>query len=633
MRKYFAAIPALTFLIPCFSQQQNLPVPSKIEKVTVFLQGAQVERTAQQGLRAGKYNLVFSDMSAKIDKQSIQLKAEGKLTVLSVTHQVNHLKEQKVQDEIRQLEVQKEQMAEKIALEQNMKNVYTQEEQIILKNQLIKGDATLKAAELKEAADFQRQRLTEVYQKLQETDRSLKKMNTEQQKIAKQLSELNAKKDLSTSEIFVAVDVKEPTNGVFRLSYLVQQSSWFPSYDIRVTDISKPISLLMKANITQESGEDWKDVNLFLSTGNPNENGTKPTLSPWYLRYYYPAPRAAALQIRGASSLTGAAAGVNTPNLARGTVRDERGIPVAGASIVVKGTGTGTTTDVNGNFMLALPGASGTLQVSSVGFESLEIPVTSGYSNLSLKTASAALDEVVVIGYGGDRDEASYGYYSPANRKKKEETAISTSTIYQPTTTIFEIEDPYTVPNDGKRYTVDINDYELPAIYEYYSVPKLEASAFLTARIVDWQELNLLPGDASLFFEGTYLGNSVLDVMNAGDTLNLSLGKDKGVIVKRTLMKEFSSKKFLGSNKTDTRQYEILVRNNKQQPIRIIVEDQFPVSTNKEIEVDRQSHENGKLDDDTKKITWSISLESKKENKLHMSYAVKYPKDKILQLE
>src|SRR4029079_7930295 len=154
-------------------------ISSKIEKVTVFMQGAQVERTAQQIVKAGKYNLVFDGISPRINKQSIQLKAEGKLTVLSVTHQVNFLKEQQVQDEIKQLETQKEQWIDKIAMERNMRNVYSQEEKMILANQSIKGDATLKAAELKEAADFQRQRLTEIYQKLQDNDHNLKKMDIE----------------------------------------------------------------------------------------------------------------------------------------------------------------------------------------------------------------------------------------------------------------------------------------------------------------------------------------------------------------------------------------------------------------------------------------------------------------------
>jgi len=258
--------------------------------------------------------------------------------------------------------------------------------------------------------------------------------------------------------------------------------------------------------------------------------------------------------------------------------------------------------------------------------------VSSGYKNIFMKEQANSLSEVVVTGYGTTRDDAG-DFDDRSVRKKKDETAVNTTTVYQPTTTIFEIENPYSVPTDGKVYTVDINNFELNALYEYYSVPKLDASAFLTAKITDWQELNLLPGEANLFFEGTFLGNSMLDVLNAGDTLNLSLGKDKGVIVKRTLMKEYSSKKFLGSNKTDSRQYEILVRNNKQQPIKIIVEDQFPVSTNKDIEIEKLSYDNAKLDDDTKKITWNLAVDSKKENKLQLGYAVKYPKDKIVQLD
>jgi hypothetical protein len=617
------------------SQKENQQITSKIEKVTMFLQGAQVERSARQALTTGKYNVVFSGISPKVEKQSIQLKAEGKLTVLSVTHQVNFLKEQELQEDTKQVESQKEQLNQKLTLEKNIRNVFVQEEQMILKNQSIKGDATLKAADLKEAADFQRQRLTEVYQRLQETDRNIKRIETDIHKLNKQLVELNQKRDLSTSEVIVAVDVKEAMSANFHLTYLVKQSSWHPSYDVRVVDIIKPINLQMKANVNQQSGEDWKEVKLFLSTGNPDENGTKPNLSPWYLRYYYPPVAPSQIKIRGISeALEGKAAGVAIGNRISGIVRAEDGTPMVGTAIVIKGTNTGTVTDANGNFTIPAPPGFNTLLVSSVGYAQQEIFANGGFVNIKMKVDEHHLEEVVVTAYGNSN---SYDYddsdIREKKRVKKDETAINTTTIYQPTTTIFEIENPYTVPSDGKMYTVDINNYELNALYEYYSVPKLDQSAYLTAKITDWQELNLLPGEANLFFEGTYLGNSILDVKNAGDTLNISLGQDKAVIVKRTLMKEYSSKKFLGSNKTDTRQYAILVRNNKQQPITIIVEDQFPVSTTKEIEVDKLSYENGRLDDDTKKVTWSLVVDPKKENKIQLGYSVKYPKDKILQLD
>lgn len=543
-------------LCTCFlsAQKENKTIGSKIEKVTVFLQGAQVERSAKQLLMPGKYNLVFSDISPRIDKKSIQLKADGKLTVLSVTHQLNHLKEQEVRDDIKQLEVQKEQLLEKISLETRMKDVYTQEEQMIIKNQSIKGDNTLKAAELKEAADFQRSRLTEIYQKFQENSRTQKKLAEELVKINLQLNELHQKKELSTSEVIVSVDVKENTSAAFRLSYLVLQSSWYPTYDIRVQDISQPLALQMKANLQQHSGEDWKEVKLVLSTGDPKENGTKPSLQPWYLRYY------------------------QTHQFTAPVIAKDEEV----AEAVIR---------------------------------------------------QAELQEVVVTGYGSMDREQAEKEDKRAIRQRREQTAVNTTAVYQPTTTVFEIEAPYTVPDDGKLYTVDISQFDLNAIYEYYAAPKLDPNAYLTAKIPDWQELNLLPGEANLFFEGTFLGTSLLDVSNAGDTLDLSLGRDKGVIVKRTLLKEFSSRKFFGSNKSDTRQYETTVRNNKQQPIRIVVEDQFPVSTMKEIEVDKLSYGSGKLEDDTKKVSWALTVDPKKENKLQLGYVVKYPKDRVLQLE
>ena len=142
-----------------------------------------------------------------------------------------------------------------------------------------------------------------------------------------------------------------------------------------------------------------------------------------------------------------------------------------------------------------------------------------------------------------------------------------------------------------------------------------------------------MPGEANLFFEGTFLGKSNLDVASAGDTLNISLGRDKGVVVKRTLLKEYSSRKFIGSNKTDTRQYEIVIRNNKQQAISITVDDQFPISTMKEIEIQDRKYDGAKLDDDTQKLTWQLTVDPKKENKIGFKYEVKYPRDKVLQLD
>ena len=636
MRQIFTLLGLLVCLYTTAQTKKN--IDSKIEKVTVFLEGAQVQRSAKTNLTAGKYELVFTNISPSIDKQSIQVKADDKVTVLSVIHQQNFLKEQQKQEEIKDLEAQKETQVEKIALQRNILNVFKQEENMLVKNQLIGGNDGVKATDLKEAADFQRSRLTEVYQKQMETDRAIKKMEAELLKINKQLYEINQKAETSTSEIHVTLSTKETNNSSFTITYLVKKSGWFPTYDIRVKDISSPINLQYKANIFQSSGEDWKDVKLFLSTGNPNENGTKPVITPWYLKYTY-----------AYQPVTNTIQGSYSPGSVRGRVVNERGEPVVGASIVVKGTRTGTVTDANGFYSIQVPTGNTTIVASSVGMEAMELAATqSGLMNINMKESETALSEVVVTGYAlqgkvaGVQVTNDYenqpirirGVSSIKNNKEAyRDQNLITTINYQPTTTIYEIKDPYTILNDGKTYMADIDGYEVKAQYEYYAAPKIEADAFLTAKIVDWQELNLLPGEANLFFEGTFLGKSLLDVENAGDTLSLSLGKDKGVAIKRTLLKDYSSKRFIGSNKTDIRQYEIVVRNNKQQPISIIVEDQFPVSTVKEIDVQDKKYEGAKLDDDTQKLTWNFTVDAKKENKVNFKYEVKYPKDKVLQLD
>jgi len=192
---------------------------------------------------------------------------------------------------------------------------------------------------------------------------------------------------------------------------------------------------------------------------------------------------------------------------------------------------------------------------------------------------------------------------------------------------------PYSILNDGKVATVEMKTMEVPAQYEYYCVPKLDQDVFLTAKITDWNDLNLLEGESNLFFEGTFLGKAMINPKTAGDTLNISLGRDKNISVKRVSVKEYSKKQFLGSNKIDYRTFEINIRNNKKQSINLIVEDQFPVSTMKEVEVDKIESKEAELDAEAGKLKWTIQLEPGKEKKVDFKYSVKYPKNSNLVLE
>ena len=620
----------LPFLLSFFvfqngnAQTRQQTVPTKIEKVTVFLTGGQITRTATASIPTGKTELVFKDISPNIDKQSIQVKGDGAFTILSVVHQLNHLQEQVQREEITQLEAEKNRLSEEKKVQTAMLSVFKQEETMLQKNQSIGGTNTgVTTSELQQAVDFQRKRMTEVLMKQLETSKSLARLDSILLKLDKQLIALNQKKDLATSEILVNVSAKSPVSAAkFEISYFVKDAGWFANYDLRVKDVSSPIDLAFKANVRQGSGEDWKDVKLTLSNGDPTVSGVAQELEPWRLRFGFPPP----VVYKGGLGIGGI-------REVKGIIMDRAtGEPLIGATVLLKGSSIGTITDIGGSYSIKIPPAPATLEISYTGYTTQEVPVNSFNQNIALEVAMS-LQEVVVTGL------ATQGRLSGADISKRKQSRsdktipLQNQEVYRPTTVNFEIEMPYTILNDGKTYTVDIKAETVPASYEYFATPKLDENAYLTAHVTDWQDLNLLDGEVNLFFEGAYLGKSLLDTRSAGDTLDISLGQDKGILVKRTRLKDFSSRQFIGSNKTERRAFEILVKNNKLQPVSITIQDQFPVSTDKSISVDDLKYDGAELDKETQILTWKLNLAPREERKLEMRYSVKYPKREVLILE
>ncbi|HEY5918756.1 MAG TPA: DUF4139 domain-containing protein [Chryseolinea sp.] len=197
----------------------------------------------------------------------------------------------------------------------------------------------------------------------------------------------------------------------------------------------------------------------------------------------------------------------------------------------------------------------------------------------------------------------------------------------------YTIDEPFSVKSDGEKRTTEMMEYELDALYEYYCAPKLDAEAFLTAKLLQWDEYNFLEGEASLFFEGKYIGKSILDTRNTSDTLTLSLGRDGNVVVNREKKKDYSSRHFVGSNQKITFTYEISIRNKKAQPITIVVADQLPLSNDKEIVVDKLQDSKANHDEQSGLLTWKKLITAGKTETIQLTYAIRYPKGNNIILE
>jgi len=618
----------LTFLLLCLllsnSYAQKITdkkINTKVSEVTVFLKDAQITREKTIELARGTTLLKFINLSPFIDAKSIQVKAKGKVTVLSVNHQQNYLDKLDKQKELIALEAQIEEIEDKINLEETYLSILKEELNFLQANKTIGGkNQQLSVTNLKEASNFYGSKLKDLKLKEIEINQSLEDLYDAEADLNLQIKTLTSTRDFPNGEILVKVETENYSRANFKLSYLVGNSGWFPSYDIRAKTVNEPIELVYKANVKQDTKIDWTNVKLTLSSANPNVSGVAPELKTYYLNYNTLPP---------------------TYNLSsneiKGKVLGEDNLPLPGANVIVKGTTIGTTTDFDGNYSITIPNFSSQLEFSYIGFESKTLPVTSSTLNVKLNEDTATLDEVVVIGYGSTTRKRTSavleGKVNGVQVRPENNSQIPLNQIMKQTTVDFIIDIPYSIKSDNKSYAVDMDNYKLSANYKYIAVPKVDKDAFLIAHITDWEQYNLLEGEANIFFEDTYVGKTLLDLRYAKDTLKLSLGRDKNVTVEREQVKSFTTKQFIGNKKEETKAWSLIVKNNKSQKVNMIIFDQVPVSTLEEIKVNIAEISGAKHDTDTGEIKWDFYIDPKETKTFDLKYSVKYPKSKTLIIE
>jgi uncharacterized protein (TIGR02231 family) len=238
-----------------------------------------------------------------------------------------------------------------------------------------------------------------------------------------------------------------------------------------------------------------------------------------------------------------------------------------------------------------------------------------------MKRSEPRMNEEVAVAYDKAEPKAMEAAPVPVQKKVGE------------TTVTFDITIPYTIVSDGKTQTVEIQRLTAPADYKYVTLPKLSQLAYLTANITDWAKLNLQSGEATLYFENSFVGKSNLNVNQLKDTLTISLGTDNSILVKREKRKDFTSKKILGQNKTETYSFLLTLRNNKSNPVEITLNDQIPVSSNSGITVETVELSGGRHNQETGEIKWDLEIKPQETKQIILTYSVKYPKDKTIILE
>ena len=609
-------------------------VKTSVEKVTLFIDGAQVTRTEQVDIPAGNSTLVFTGLSPYLDDKSMQVAAKGRFTVTAVNRLFNHT------DSL-------ERSARQQALEQELANIRQQQkkqqaarEVIDAESDLLKvncsvgnRNAATPLAAIKELNEYYTSRMEELKRRTLELEGQLKTLSEREQQVLADLTQLSGRQTAPMSEVEVRIESPAACKGVFTLTYYVRNAGWFPSYDIRSGGLSEPVEISYKANIFQNTREEWKNVALTLSSSNPTTGSIAPQLKTWWLDYGMAPPRYN-------PSLTS--------NTVSGTVFDEQREPLIGASVLVPGTTVGTSTDVQGRYSVTVPNGASSLQFNYIGYKSQTRAIAGNTMNVVMQEDNAQLDEVVVTGYGSAPSAALTGRVAGVQARNKAATRTvemefadfaeesDVMEVGQTQTQLgyeFEIRQPYTILSDGKSVAAEIGRYRLPAVYTYRSTPKIDKDAFLVAETTDWAKLNLLEGEANVYFENTFVGKSILSPREAGDTLRFSMGRDRGIRIERTKESDYSARRAVGSNQTQTMGWKLTVRNTRTEPVVLMLTDQLPVSRNSSITVTEEELSGGTLDKETGTVTWRLELKPGEQRELKLRYAVKYPKGRSLNIE
>lgn len=248
------------------------------------------------------------------------------------------------------------------------------------------------------------------------------------------------------------------------------------------------------------------------------------------------------------------------------------------------------------------------------------------YRNGDKNVRMNTVQSVGYISKEADENEESYKEDFAAVSSIDQYTSVNENQL----NVSFDIDIPYDVASNGKMHSVAMKEIKLPATYKYYAAPRVEKEAFLLAEISDYSKYNLLPGEANIIFEGLYVGKTMINPNQTSDTLNLSMGRDKKISIKREKVVDKSGTKFLSAYKEQTFTFDLTVRNNKKEDIDMILKDQYPLSTDKDITIELLDDGKAQVNAETGILTWKLQLGPGETQKIRISYKVKYPKDKVI---
>ena len=602
----------LLLLIFCsYSLCAQRPVfaQAELQSATVYFAGAELHHKTTVTLPEGTIELVISNIANELDESSLRISAPKSVTVLATQFTQHYATEfdpeyerpelAKVHDSIRFFQSKLQSLIiQKVTVEKTIA--------LLNANTKLSGDNT--GIMTQQLANY-----SLYYQsKLYELSWDAYVLGEKQVKYQKQLDfwnqQLTPKPNSSVKskgQLVLYLNTTQAGTYPIQISYTTTLAGWEPTYDLKATSLTQPLALTMKSQLWQTTGIDWKNVKLTLSNGNPATQHEAPLQQAWTLVYRNPYGKKEKITMQPNANLTqtlqGQLAGVN---ITAGT-----GNPGVKSAVIIRGAST-----INGNTdpLYIIDGKP----TSAEDFRSLPPH--------AIKNVEVLKDASAVAIYG------NRGANGVIIITTKQNVSDYTEVVERELNVSFDIDLPYVVLSNGKKHGIEIKNLEIPANYQFYTVPKMNRDVFLMAEITDFGKYNLLPGTTQLYFDDTVVGTTQLNPNETQDSLRVCLGRDKKINVLREKVKAKSATKFLSSQKEQQFTYEITLRNNKKEAVTVDLRDQYPLSNDSSILIELTNDGKALVNTDKGFLRWNIALQPNETKKVRFSYTVRSDKNKSI---
>lgn len=568
------------------AQEKNKKViEARLNEATMFFQGSELIHSATVSLPKGESEIRIEGISPIIDKNSLKIKATKGVVISSFEFSTDYLSSNKKNPVVKKLQDSIDICNTKLLQIDNEIKINSELKTLLQKGtdkNVAGSEKGLGIDELMKTMEYYKTKSTELENLQTENNKKRTELVQTLNRLNQQLSQETIKNNKTSGILKLVLTSPAITASDLTISYFTASAAWVPYYDINIESTDKPIKIVGKAKIRQTTGLDWEKVKLTLSSATPSNGKIAPLFTTWFLENIYPQYRP-----RSSSSMQNSYAygdGVSAKQ-----ILEERN--------VIKNNIDASSTQymLNGELV-------DETYVSSLDPNMIKDTQVLDNGTVNITTKSSMDD-----------------YISVSDNQMN---------------MVYNIDLPFSVPGNGKEQSLDLQTREAQAEYKYYSVPKLDTETYLLAEISNWQNLNLLSGKANITYDGTYIGETFINAASTHTKLSLTLGTDKRVAVKREKLQDYSSTKFLGNDVRQIFTYKLTVKNNQTKAISMVLKDQYPRSTQKNIEVEllKETSAWTANKEETGVVSWEETIQPGETKTYQLSYSVKYPKGSTLNL-